>query len=109
MIAPEKIENIIIGNSKLIRQIFITASDFSKYLVAIVVPFNIKTSKEELLKEISNISKFKNLYYYEFVKDIFIIEEPFTIENGYLTATLKLKRKLIKEKYQDKIEEMCKQ
>jgi len=108
-IAPEKIENIIIGNSKLIRQIFITASDFSKYLVAIVVPHDIKTPKNELLSEISNISKFKNLYYYEFVKDIFIVEGPFTIENGYLTATLKLKRKLIKEKYQDKIEEMCKQ
>ena len=107
-IAPEKIENIIIGNSKLIRQIVITADNFSKYLVAIVVPHDIKTPKNELLNEISNISKFKNLYYYEFVKDIFVVEEPFTIENGYLTSTFKFKRKLIKEKYQKQIEEMCK-
>ena len=43
---------------------------------------------------------------YETIKDYRIIKTDFSQEGGELTATLKLKRKVINEKYQDLIDEM---
>ena len=41
---------------------------------------------------------------WEQIKKYELLSEPFTIEGGELTPTLKLKRKPIKEKYKDLIE-----
>ena len=41
---------------------------------------------------------------YEIPKKFIFTDEPFTIENGLLTQTLKLKRRLVIEKYKDQIE-----
>jgi len=43
---------------------------------------------------------------YETIKDFRIIKNEFSQEGGELTATLKLKRKVIYEKYQDLIGDM---
>ncbi len=43
---------------------------------------------------------------YEKVKRFALLTEPFSAETGELTSTLKLKRKVIKEKYADVIEQM---
>jgi len=43
---------------------------------------------------------------YETIKDFRIIKNEFSQEGGELTATLKLKRKVIYEKYRDLIGEM---
>ncbi len=43
---------------------------------------------------------------YEQVKYIKILENPFTIESGELTPTLKVKRRVVFERYQDLIREM---
>ena len=45
----------------------------------------------------------KRVANFEMVKKWAMIEEPFTIENGLLTHTLKVKRKLVKEKYAELI------
>ena len=42
----------------------------------------------------------------EKVKKFKLIEEEFSIENGMLTPTLKLKRKKILDKYKDELEKL---
>jgi long-chain acyl-CoA synthetase len=43
---------------------------------------------------------------YEGIKKFVLLSRDFSIEGGELTPTLKLKRKVIYEKYKDKIEGM---
>jgi long-chain acyl-CoA synthetase len=43
---------------------------------------------------------------YERIKKVALLENEFTIEGGELTPTLKVKRRVIDEKYRDVIEEL---
>ena len=43
---------------------------------------------------------------HEKIRGFRLIKEPFTVENGMMTPTLKLKRKVIEKQYADTIEEM---
>jgi long-chain acyl-CoA synthetase len=47
-----------------------------------------------------------NLARYEKVKKVALIENEFTIEGGELTPTLKVKRRVIDDKYRDVIEKL---
>ncbi|MBD1145412.1 long-chain fatty acid--CoA ligase [Pelagibacterales bacterium SAG-MED34] len=89
-ISPVKIENEL-SNSKFIDQ-SIVYGDNKPYLVALLVlsEENINLTKDQIEKEIENINK--NLSKIENVKKFFIINEKFSIENGMLTPTLKLKK-----------------
>ncbi len=46
---------------------------------------------------------------YEIPKKFVFVSEPFTLENGMLTQTMKLKRRVITEKFNEQIEAMYKQ
>ncbi len=46
---------------------------------------------------------------YEIPKKFVFISEPFTLENGMLTQTMKLKRRVITEKFTDRIEALYKE
>ena len=48
----------------------------------------------------------KNLSKIEKIKKFLIIEDQFTIENGLMTPTLKLKRYKIIKKYQNEFEKL---
>ena len=48
----------------------------------------------------------KNLSLIEKIKKFKLIDEEFTIENGLMTPTLKLKRKKIIEKYKQELEKL---
>ena len=41
---------------------------------------------------------------YEIPKNFVLVDEPFSVENGMLTQTLKLKRRKVVERYKDQIE-----
>jgi len=100
-ISPSKIENLLCLNEK-IKQSFVYG-DKKTYLVALVISETEKNKKEiELYLENLN----KRLSSVEKVKKFKLIKEEFTIENGMLTPTLKLKRKKILERYKEDLEKL---
>ncbi len=103
-ISPVKIENEL-TNSKFIDQ-SIVYGDNKPYLVALLVlsDDNRNVTKDQIKKELENINK--NLSRIENIKKFFIINEKFSIENGMLTPTLKLKRYKIVKKYKNEFEKL---
>ncbi len=100
-ISPSKIENLLCLNEK-IKQSFVYG-DKKTYLVALIVSESNKNRKEiEIYLEKLN----KTLSLVEKVKKFKLIEEEFTIDNGMLTPTLKLKRKKILDKYKEDLEKL---
>ncbi len=102
-ISPSKIENLLCLNEK-IKQSFVYG-DKKTYLVALIVSETDENKKEiEFYLETLN----KTLSLVEKIKKFKLIKEEFTIENGMLTPTLKLKRKKILEKYKEDLENFYK-
>ena len=103
-ISPLKIENELV-NSELIDQA-IVFGDNKPYLVALLVLNNEKESStdEEIKQEIKKINN--KLSKIENIKKYFTIKEKFSIENGMLTPTLKLKRFKIIQKYKNFFEKL---
>jgi long-chain acyl-CoA synthetase len=100
-ISPSKIENILCLN-EFIKQSYVYG-DKKNYLVAIIVCA--KELKEDKIKLIiENINK--NLTLIEKIKKFIVINKEFTIENGMLTPTLKLKRKEIIKNYKQQLEKL---
>ena len=102
-ISPLKIENILTSSENIDQAI--VYGDNKPYLVALLIlNKEINLEKENLEKEIENINK--NLSKVEKIKKFFIIKENFTIENGMMTPTLKLKRFKIVNKYKKDFENL---
>ena len=100
-ISPAKIENLLCLNEK-IKQSFVYG-DKKTFLSALVVSDS-KENKKEIEFYIENLNKSLSLV--EKVKKFKIIDQEFTIENGMLTPTLKLKRKKILENYKEDLEKL---
>ena len=103
-ISPVKIENEIV-NSELFDQ-SIVYGDNKPFLVALLVINEDKKSstEDEIQFEIEQINK--KLSKIEKIKRYFLINEKFSIENGMLTPTLKLKRYKIIQKYKNELEKL---
>lgn len=123
-VAPQQVESKLIVD-KYIEQAAIIA-DQRKYVSALIVPAfsaleafanssKIKyESRKELLENPKIIAFYeariqqaqKDLAVYEQVKKFTLLTDAFTPDNGELTLTLKLKRKVISEHYAKEIESM---
>jgi long-chain acyl-CoA synthetase len=125
-VAPQPIENALKAGSPLISQA-VVIGDARPYCVALITlnkdevlnfakAKGLDTSKsyEEIINDpviISEIQKVidgvnSNLASFETIKKFRIIPQDFMIEDGSLTPTLKVKRKVIMERYKDIINEM---
>lgn len=123
-IAPQMLETAL-GQDKYIEQVAIIG-DGKKYVSALIVPdfdelkayaekHKIEfTSHEELVNN-TEIRKMieqridgyqKNLASYEQVKRFVLLPRPFTMENGELTNTLKIRRSVINKRYARLIDAM---
>jgi long-chain acyl-CoA synthetase len=123
-IAPQPLENIF-TRSKYIDQ-FVLFGDNKTFLSALITPdfealkeyadsHNIQYSEVEELTKLPEVYQIiekdiatlqRNLANYERIRKFVILEKPFTIEGGELTPTLKVKRKLVEERYADLINGM---
>ena len=103
-ISPVKIENDL-NKSEFIEQSLVYG-DGKPYLISLIVlnSENKKLSKENVQEEIEKVNK--NLSKIEKIKKFLIIKEQFTIENGMMTPTLKLKRYKIIKKYKTELEKL---
>jgi len=129
-VAPEKIENVII-QSLLVAQAFVYGDSLQSALVAVLVPDEdtvrhmldksgdaglAKSSfadicksdklKTMIMEEIKKVAKTNGLHGFEVPKDIYLDSEPFSVDNGLLTPTFKLKRQQARDKYEKQIESM---
>ena len=102
-ISPAKIENMI-TNEPEIDQCMVYG-DKKNYLVALIVPNKeFFREKDKINNVIENINK--KLTLVEKIKRIQLIDENFSIENGLMTPTMKVKRKKVTEKYKKELEKL---
>ena len=102
-ISPAKIENIITNEAEIDQ--CMVYGDKKNYLVALIVPNKeFLKEKEKINHTIEDINK--KLAQVEKIKKIQLIDENFTIENGLLTPTMKVKRKKVTEKYKKELENL---
>lgn len=112
-IAPEKIENVY-AKCQFVAQCFVYGDSFNSSLVAIVcvdpdmlkawaakegIKFgsleqlcNDPRAKAAVLADMDATGKNAQLRGFEFARSITLVAEPFTMENGLLTPTFKIKR-----------------
>jgi len=123
-ISPQPIEQAIKG-SRFVNQVVLIGAE-RKFPAALIVPvweqlesycklkgIEVK-SRSELCHHPRIIDLFErqiagftpNLAKYERIKKVALLENEFTIEGGELTPTLKVKRRVIDEKYRDVIEKL---
>ncbi len=123
-IAPQPLEQLIKG-SRFVNQVVLIGNG-RKFPAALIVPnweqiesyarlkgLN-ETSRSELCRSPKIIDLFErqvaqltpDLAQYERVKKVALLENEFTIDGGELTPTLKVKRRVIDEKYRAVIDEL---
>lgn len=115
-VAPQSVENTI-KLSPFVENVCVFG-DKRNYMTALIVPEWTVTMKQlgskekpawhhpEVQRLFQNEVKrlMEALPDYEKVKRFALIDEPFSVEAGLMTPTLKLKRKQIEERYRDQIE-----
>ncbi|PHU10143.1 Long chain acyl-CoA synthetase 7, peroxisomal [Capsicum chinense] len=126
-IAPEKIENVY-AKCKFIAQCFVYGDSFNSSLVAVVCVepdvlkewassegikyedlgqlCNDPRARAAVLAEMDAVGRDAQLRGFEFVKAVTLTIEPFTIENGLLTPTFKVKRPQAKAYFAKAISDM---
>ena len=97
-ISPAKIENLLCLDPSIDQAM--VYGDNKNYLVALIYPNQEKKfNRDEIANIIDKINQ--QLSAIEKIKNFYLLDEGFTIENNLLTPTMKLKRYLVKQKYLD--------
>jgi len=103
-ISPAKIENRL-SNFIEIDQCMVYG-DGKNYLVALIVPNKEFSEEKKINKVISEVNN--NLSLVEKIKKFYLINENFSIENGLLTPTMKVKRNKVITRYKNILENFYK-
>jgi len=121
-VALEKVENVY-STCPIVAQIFVYGNSLQSYILAVVIPDpdqlvvaakaagvfesgkNLETYVKDpkvarqVLSDMGRFAKSQGLKGFETVKGVHLSLDPFTVEDGTLTATFKLKRKAAYEKF----------
>jgi long-chain acyl-CoA synthetase len=125
-VAPLQVESLL-KQSPLISQAIVVGSG-RKQVGALIVPdwdalkdamkdegITSEGSREELSRDLRFVKRVqrdavdltRELSDYERVKRVYLLPREFSIDKGEMTPTLKIKRSVIDEKYEDAIDEIC--
>ncbi len=125
-VAAEQLEKLYEA-SQYLNQIYINVSHIRDYIVAVAFPKKPAVMKwaeqkgikgdfetlcknpefnKEVVKDLADIARAKNLNYWEYIIKVYLTTEQFTQANGELTFTYKLKRPNIFKKYEEIVTEM---
>jgi long-chain acyl-CoA synthetase len=121
-VAPQPIENLLKSSPLILNAVLV--GDKHKFIVALIVPnfANVKTAAREqrhtlaspdqlaadpwvhdlIGREVAQVNA--KLAQYETIKRFALLDDDFTFDGGQLTYTLKLKRRVIDERYAKIIE-----
>ncbi|KAM5471918.1 medium-chain fatty acid-CoA ligase faa2 [Microsporum audouinii] len=133
-VSPERLEGVYQSYCPYIAQSFVHGDSIQSYLVGIFgiqpdifAPFASKVLKKQItmddvealkaaasdekvvlavLKDMERAARSNKLSGYERVKNVALMVEPFSIENGLLTPTLKLKRPQSVKMYRDVLDKL---
>lgn len=114
-VSPEHLE-IAYVESRYVDQIYIHTDSMKAYLIAVVVPniscliaddssidvfnlFESEKAKERILESLRKIAVAQQFAPYEIIQGIRIELEPWTPQNGRMTASNKLCRPMLKQYY----------
>jgi len=123
-VAPQPIENCLKSSRFILNAAVV--GDRRKFVAALVVPHfaNVEARARELGRHFASHAELAadpwvhqligeeiqrltaHLAQYETIKRFAVLDEDFTFENGELTHTLKLKRRVIEQRYHDAIERL---
>jgi len=121
-IAPAPIENALVLNKYIEQAVVI--GDRRKFVSALIVPDfvaltawaeeqGLDTSDQEALVKNEKVQALyeheigevmKNFSRFEAIKKFLLLPKPFTIEDGTLTPSLKVKRKIVEDRYKQEID-----
>lgn len=132
-ISPDKVTGVYLG-CPLVGNLYVYGDSYQSYLVAVVVPSeeHLRAALRErgmeeiegrsfaelckdpdvkavMFEEMGKVADASKLCGFEKVKNIFLDCEHWTIENGMLTPTMKLKRLASRTKYKEVIEALYKE
>jgi long-chain acyl-CoA synthetase len=123
-VAPQPVENKLKHNALIAEAVMV--GDKRKFPAVLIAPYfplleewaranQLKfTSREELIAQ-PKVREFyedivnqlnKGLARFEQLKKVLLVAEEFSVENGALTASMKLRRRVVEERYKKQIEEM---
>jgi long-chain acyl-CoA synthetase len=99
-ISPSPIEQKIL-HSKIIENVCVMGSGFAAPVALVQICLDQRKNKQSLIENLKELLKTVNqsLESHEKLKHIVVISEPWTIDNGFMTPTLKNKRNVIEKKY----------
>ena len=122
-VAPQPIENLVKTSRFLLNAVVL--GDKRRFPIILVVPswdairswaaerrltvtsLSSALTQPDVIAKIERevMGRLRDLAHYELPKKVLLIENDFTIESGELTPTLKVKRKVVEERYKTLIDE----
>lgn len=124
-VAPQKVEGMLTLQPEILQAM--VSGDKRPYIVGLIVPdpeWALDWAREQGMKydfaELQDNPQFraavraavdrvnKDLSVVERVRQFEFVDEPFTIENGEMTPSMKIRRHIIRERYKDRIDGMYK-
>ncbi|KAF9145643.1 hypothetical protein BGX30_007767 [Mortierella sp. GBA39] len=133
-IAPEKLENVLGARCNLVQQIYVHGDSLESTLVAVVVPepetfvpfanaiagASVAVTDAEgisklckdpkviiaVTKELEKAGKAGAFRGFEFVKRVFLTTDVFSVDNGMMTPTFKVRRPQVAEYFGKQIKDM---